>query len=231
MMPGSDRRTTILNVAAKLFAEKGVAASTVREIADSVGMLSGSLYHHFDSKASMVEAIMISYLDDLRVRSREAVASNTDPRARLQELVQASFATVDAHPYATEIYQNDANYLRTLEQYPYIRTAAADIQKCWMSVIDDGIRAGVLRDDIPPQVFYRLMRDAIWLSVHWFKASRDYSMSQLAADCISIFLDGFAVGRPAAKGRERTRANGVAAGSGAAAGDDARRAEASVERP
>ena len=181
-----------MNVAAKLFAEKGVAASTVREIADSVGMLSGSLYHHFESKASMVEAIMISYLDDLRARSREAVASNIDPRARLQGLVQASFATIDAHPYATEIYQNDANYLRTLKQYPYIRTAAADVQKCWMSVIDDGIRAGVLRGDISPHVFYRLMRDAMWLSVHWFKASRDYPMSQLAADCVSIFLDGFA---------------------------------------
>ncbi len=51
---GSERRDEILAIAAQLFAERGFAATTVREIADAAGILSGSLYHHFDSKASMV---------------------------------------------------------------------------------------------------------------------------------------------------------------------------------
>ena len=107
MAPGSARRDVILQAAARLFAEKGVTASTVREIADSVGILSGSLYHHFDSKASMVEAIIISYLDDLRERYAAVVAAELEPRACLAALVRESFATIEAHPYATEIYQND----------------------------------------------------------------------------------------------------------------------------
>jgi AcrR family transcriptional regulator len=224
MAPGSDRRTTILNHAAKLFAEKGVAASTVREIADSVGMLSGSLYHHFESKASMVEAIMTSYLDDLRDRSLQVVASTSDPRACLQELVRASYSTIGAHPYATEIYQNDANYLRTLKRYPYIRSAAAEVQKCWISVIENGVHAGVLREDIPPQVFYRLMRDAVWLSVRWFKPTRDYPMSRLAEDCVSVFLDGFAAGRRTTGARNRSR------GVGPATRSDKGRVRTSAER-
>jgi AcrR family transcriptional regulator len=213
MAPISDRRTMILGHAAKLFAEKGVAASTVREIAESVGILSGSLYHHFESKASMVEAIMTGYLDDLRGHSRAAVAATSDPRARLQALVEASFATIDAHPYATEIYQNDANYLRALKRYPYLRAATAEVQRYWMSAIEDGVRAGVLREDIPPQVFYRLIRDAMWLSVHWFEPSRGYSMNQLAADCISVFLDGYAVGRRGPDGG-RSRGTGAPARAG-----------------
>ena len=62
----ADRHQQILAVAAALFARKGVAAATVREIADEVGILSGSLYHHFDSKEAMVDQILAPYLKDLR---------------------------------------------------------------------------------------------------------------------------------------------------------------------
>ncbi|MFC5099382.1 helix-turn-helix domain-containing protein [Kibdelosporangium philippinense] len=34
-----------------MFAERGFRATTVRDIADAAGILSGSLYHHFDSRS------------------------------------------------------------------------------------------------------------------------------------------------------------------------------------
>ena len=40
----------LLELAASMFAERGLRATTVRDIADAAGILSGSLYHHFDSK-------------------------------------------------------------------------------------------------------------------------------------------------------------------------------------
>lgn len=191
MAPGTERRDVILQAAARLFAEKGVNASTVREIGESVGILSGSLYHHFDSKASMVEAIIIDYLDDLRGRYAVVVAAETEPRACLAAMVRESFATIEAHPYATEIYQNDQAYLRTLPRADYLRTAAADVQQTWLTVIKQGVASGDFRDDIAPQVFYRFIRDAVWLSVRWFTPTRSYPMAELARECTAVFLDGF----------------------------------------
>lgn len=202
MAGGSVRREIILNAAAKLFAEKGVAATTVREIAIEVGILSGSLYHHFDSKASMVEEIIVSYVDDLRERYRAASEAITDPRQLLSELVRESFATVEAHPYATEIYQKDHAYLRGLPNYEYLRKAAADIQQTFLTVIAAGVRSGAFRDDVPPEVFYRFIRDAIWLSVRWFKPTRSYPMARLAEDYVSLFLDGVGA-RASGRGRRR----------------------------
>jgi AcrR family transcriptional regulator len=205
-----DRRDVILHSAAQLFAGKGVAASTVREIADSAGILSGSLYHHFESKAAILEAIMLSYLDDLRDRCLRVVASNTDPRSCLADLIREAFATVEAHPYATEIYQNDANFLRTLPAYDHIRSATTDISQSWLSVIKSGVQSGAFRSDIPPPVFYRMMRDSVWLSVRWFKPTRAYPLSRLADDCTSLFLDGFAIARrPAAKAKAKAKAKPV----------------------
>ena len=53
-----NRRSEILHEAAKIIASKGYASATVRDIADASGILSGSLYHHFDSKDQMLVEIL-----------------------------------------------------------------------------------------------------------------------------------------------------------------------------
>ena len=140
-----ERRERILASAAALFASKGVAATTVREIADEVGMLSGSLYHHFDSKEAMVDEIVTSYLEDLRARYKGVVARDTDPRTKLHDLVVVSLEVVEAHPHATEIYQNDVNYLTQIERFSYLKNAGKEVQSTWLDVINAGVRQGVFR--------------------------------------------------------------------------------------
>jgi TetR/AcrR family transcriptional regulator, cholesterol catabolism regulator len=185
-MGSAERREDILRAAGRLFARKGVAATTVREIADEVGMLSGSLYHHFDSKAAMVEAIIVSHLDDLRSRFARVVSTVSDPRECVAALIRESFRTIDDHPFSAEIYQNDQEFVRQLP----LREAAAEIQRTWLSVLGAGVARGVFRDDVPPAMLYRLIRDAVWPSVRWFTPTAEYPRERLAADCAAVFLDG-----------------------------------------
>jgi AcrR family transcriptional regulator len=194
--PGG-RHEQILEVAARLFAHKGVAATTVREIADEVGILSGSLYHHFDSKEAMVDEILAPYLNDLREACGSVLSSPADPGARLRDLVIASLLVVEAHPHATEIYQSEANYLGQFERFGYLTDAASDVRSAWLEVISDGVSDGAFRSDLDPGILYRLMRDAIWLSVRWFRPTPQYPITRFAEDCTTLFLDGIAVPTPA----------------------------------
>lgn len=57
-------------------------------------------------------------------------------------------------------------------------------------MIGQGISQGAIRGDLDPKILYRLMRDAVWLSVRWFKPTKDYPVTRLAEDCTSLFLDG-----------------------------------------
>ena len=59
----ASRRDELLELAATMFAERGLRATTVRDIADSAGILSGSLYHHFSSKEEMVDELLRGFLD------------------------------------------------------------------------------------------------------------------------------------------------------------------------
>lgn len=190
-----DRRESILASAAALFATKGVAATTVRQIADEVGILSGSLYHHFESKEAMVDEIISSFLEDLRARYKAVLDVQTDPRGRLHDLVVASLEVVEAHPHATEIYQNDVNYLLQFERFAYLRNAGKEVQTTWLQVIESGVAQGVFRADLDAKILYRLIRDAVWLSVRWFKPSKEYPTSRLAEDCTALFLDGLTTAR------------------------------------
>jgi AcrR family transcriptional regulator len=172
-----------------------VAATTVREIADDVGILSGSLYHHFESKEAIVDEIISSYLEDLRTRYKQVLADDLDPRARLRSLIVVSLQAAAEHPYATQIYQNEAAYLRRFDRFGYLKSAGREVQNTWLDVINGGVVQGVFRSDIHPRTFCRLVGDAVSLAARWYKPTRDYPVARLADDCTSIFLDGLSARR------------------------------------
>src|SRR3954469_16806644 len=99
------RRDELLAIAAGLFAEKGFKNTTVRDIADASGILSGSLYHHFDSKESMVDEILKTFQEELFGQYDEILASDLDPLARLERAVEVSFDTIDQHRDEVAIFQ------------------------------------------------------------------------------------------------------------------------------
>ena len=94
----SERRTDLIRLAGELFAEKGFRATTVRQIADAAGILSGSLYHHFDSKESMVDEILSTFQEELFGQYDAILASSElDPLAKFEQAVVVSFEAIDKH--------------------------------------------------------------------------------------------------------------------------------------
>ena len=189
----AERRAQILASAGELFAAKGVAATTVREIGNSVGLLSGSLYHYFDSKDAMVEQLVSDFLQDLTAEYPNVRAENDDPRDCLAGLIRASFHLVAKHPYACHIYQHDFNYLRTLPRFAVLDQMAKDGERAWLDVLRDGAERGHFRKDIEPIVVYRFSRDAIFLSVRWYRPGGRRTIDDLADSFIAITMHGHAL--------------------------------------
>ncbi|MCB0997087.1 MAG: TetR/AcrR family transcriptional regulator [Acidimicrobiales bacterium] len=191
--PTLSRRDEILERAAELFAHKGIAGTTVREIGDAVGMLSGSLYHHFSSKEEIVDAIVSSYLEELQDAYQLVVDEHDDPTERLIALVRASFHSVQARPAACEIYQKELSFLASLPRFAYMTETAEATQRHWMDTIRAGIVDGRIRADVDPAVMYRFLRDAIWMSVRWYHTGGRFSVDELADQFVKIFLEGVLV--------------------------------------
>ena len=98
-----------MQLAGELFAQKGYRATTVREIADAAGILSGSLYHHFDSKESIGDEILSIFINDVladyrarwRDPPRSALAPSSQSSRRLK-LGSTSAKLQPAHPAAAQ---------------------------------------------------------------------------------------------------------------------------------
>lgn len=188
---GSGRRRLILDRAAPLFARKGIGGCTVREIAEATGILSGSLYHYFDSKDAIVEEIVAEYLGELDAAYGAVLATGGDAATRLRALVLASLRVSHAHPHATEVYQLNRGHFTSHDRFAAVREAAARIFRTWQEAIADGVAEHAFRRDVEARVFHRFLRDAVFLSVRWFRPSEVYGVEELATDTAEIFLEGF----------------------------------------
>jgi AcrR family transcriptional regulator len=192
---GSERRAELLRLAAEMFAERGFRATTVRDIADAAGILSGSLYHHFDSKESMVDEILTGFLDELFGRYREIVDSGLPPKATLEAIVTVSLESIDRRHAEVAIYQNDAKYLAGFERFAYIAERGVEFRKIWVGVLEEGVRAGVFRPDLDVELVYRFIRDTVWVAVHWYRPGGTLSARDVAEQYLGILLDGISTRR------------------------------------
>ena len=184
------RREELLAIAARLFAEKGFRNTTVRDIADAAGILSGSLYHHFDSKESMVDEILSSFQEELFGQYDEILASADDARTRLERAVLVSFDAIDRHHDEVAIFQNDAAYLLTFERFAYLGERNRQSREVWVTLLQNGIDAGVLRDDLDLELTYRFIRDTVWVAVSWYRPGGRRTHSEIAKQYLSILLEG-----------------------------------------
>jgi len=188
--PGSTRREELLAIAARLFAEKGFRNTTVRDIADAAGILSGSLYHHFDSKESMVDEILSSFQEELFGQYDEILASDEDARTKLERAVLVSFDAIDRHHDEVAIFQNDAAYLLAFDRFAYLGERNKQSREVWLTLLQNGIDAGDLRDDLDLELTYRFIRDTVWVAVSWYRPGGRRTHSEIAQQYLSILLDG-----------------------------------------
>jgi TetR/AcrR family transcriptional regulator, cholesterol catabolism regulator len=186
----TSRRDELLGIAAKLFAERGFKNTTVRDIADAAGILSGSLYHHFDSKESMVDEILRTFQDELFGKYDEILASDDDPRTKLERAVLVSFETIDKHHDEVAIFQNDAAYLLTFDRFAYLQTRNQESRELWLTLLRAGIDAGLLRTDLDLELTYRFIRDTVWVAVSWYRPGGRRTHTEIARQYLSILLEG-----------------------------------------
>lgn len=191
----SGRQAEVLGLAADLFASNGYATTTVRDIADAAGILSGSLYHHFASKEAMVDAILTAFLDDILGRYDEIVAAQLPPRETFEALARASLLAMERHQAAIVIYQNDGRHLGSLERFGYLRDSGQRFEQAWVGVLQRGIDEREFRSSLDPALTYRFIRATLWTVARWYRPGGELSAQAIADQYLSVLLDGIARGK------------------------------------
>ncbi|MDT5011562.1 MAG: TetR/AcrR family transcriptional regulator, cholesterol catabolism regulator [Mycobacterium sp.] len=184
------RRDELLELAAAMFAERGLRATTVRDIADAAGILSGSLYHHFSSKEEMVDEVLRGFLDWLFARYQHIIDTQPNPLERFKGLFMASFDAIEDRHAQVVIYQDEAKRLLSQPRFSYLDDLNRKQRQIWVDVLQQGIKEGYFRSDINVDLVYRFIRDTTWVSVRWYQPGGPLTAEQVGRQYLSIVLGG-----------------------------------------
>ena len=134
------KRDAVCEAALELFAEKGIEATTTREIAERAGAAEGTLYRHFSGKEDLARWLYERCAEELRERLSAAVDATMPPRARLEALVRGIFAFFAERP-------TSCTYLLAVQGGP--DEEESDPSRAplvpFADVLRDGIEAGTFR--------------------------------------------------------------------------------------
>lgn len=177
-------------MAVGVFAEKGFASATVRDIADEAGILSGSLYHHFRSKEEILSQILEDFLARLidRITTIEREAST--PQECLERLMLDAFATIKQEPQAVSLYQHEASAIAVRPGFEFLAETGREVESLWIRVLTEGIRQGQFRGDLDERLAYRFIRDGMWSVVHWYRPGGRYEIERIADQYLEILRAG-----------------------------------------
>src|SRR5262245_19256116 len=157
------RPDVILAAAARLFSTRGFHATSMQDIAESVGILKGSLYHHFESKEAILSVIVKEPIARL-YRTVEEIA--VGPGSAADKLERAAAAHVQAfHEHFPHLFV----YLRETEDMRRRLRASAglgprDYERLWGEIVRAGMKAGEFRADLDATVVvYGLLGMLNWL--------------------------------------------------------------------
>ena len=142
-MPRPSAKHRIETAALRLFAQKGVGETSVRDIAGAAGVSDGALYRHFSSKAALVRAMFAVRYAELAV-TLEELAGSGGFAARMRALVRGLCTLHDREP-------DSFNFMLVVqhEQLPRYDNRDGSPVDALRHLIIDGIAAGDLPDQDP----------------------------------------------------------------------------------
>ncbi|OBJ82032.1 TetR/AcrR family transcriptional regulator [Mycobacterium asiaticum] len=150
---GEQTRQRIIAAAMRCVAEMGYSQASIREIARTAGMTSGSLYHYFPNKAELFKATGDEIEAIVLPRLRAAAARSDDTAARLDAVLDESkqlmrdFPHLAAFLQATRV-QSAGQSGRIGPTYP----GSKALRDVVTEIIEDARRRGTLSCDATPAV-------------------------------------------------------------------------------
>ncbi len=185
----SRRRDEILLVAAELFAAKGYEETTIREIGDAAGILSGSLYHHFQTKEEMLHDLLKGFVSMIP-EYQAIVDRGSPPKETMCAMIDLGLRTAVNNPHIVAITVHERKFLARHPTFAYVQTAWKDMSKIWYGVLQKGVEQGVVRNDLDLHLLLRMINDLIAAAVDWYRPGGRYSIDKIIHTQIALIFGG-----------------------------------------
>lgn len=137
-----------------------------------------------------MDELLRAYINELIPEYRRIAREGGSAREVLSQLVTAAFTSFERHRPAILVWQGEGLHLKDIPRFAYVAEAEAETERLWIQAIRRGIRSGEFRDGLDAKLAYRFIRDVVWMAARWYRPGGRLTVRQLAAQYLSIVLDG-----------------------------------------
>jgi AcrR family transcriptional regulator len=117
------RQQQVVYQAAKVFARQGYDQTTMQELAGTMDLSTGSLYHYFSGKEGLLTAICDQLMEPLLEQAAELMAGEQDPEQRLRALVRLWVCHVVAHRDHMLVFQQERHLIESGDRWRKVRAS------------------------------------------------------------------------------------------------------------
>jgi AcrR family transcriptional regulator len=136
------QKRDVQRAAVALFAQKGFAATGIRELGSAAGINSATLYHHIGGgKEALLAAIMRTCLDELLRGGREAIAISSDANLQLIALIASHVGISALNPLTARVTDQEMRSL-SAQNFEILVGLRDDYESMFSTVLERGVRTG-----------------------------------------------------------------------------------------
>lgn len=184
----SSKKELILRRAAAMFREKGFAATSMRDLAEMVGIEAASLYNHIRSKNEILEAICFDVANIFNTNIESIEAGNDKSIIKIEKLLRFHIRQMIEN--YEEVYVSDREWKHLEEPYlSNFQTQRRNYRKKFAAIIEEGIRLNEIRNiDAPTAVL--IILHAVSGIESWHRSKAKISAGELEDNMVMIMTDG-----------------------------------------
>lgn len=183
--PLSRAKARIVLAAGTLFAEKGFKQATVRDLAQAVGIQSGSLFHHFDSKEAILAAVMAHSISVCRQKLEAVVSTAVPLRQMLDQCVLAELESVTGQGGESMVLLVSEWQHLEPDQMRLLLTMRDAYEQRWLDILGRAEAAGCLR--APAFLVRKMLIGSIGWSRYWFCSDKSWTLREVAENFVTVF--------------------------------------------
>lgn len=189
-MTRQERKEQILSTACWLFSRKGYHGTTIRDISDACGILSGSLYAHIRTKEDLLYEITNRGAESFLNSLRPIIEKDVSATEKLRQAVIAHIKVVEENLEAATVYFHEWKGL-SKERFDEIQAKRDQYEKMWANIVSQGIKEGEFRQVDEKFVRLLLLSVGNWI-YQWYRPEGELPPEKIADRFMDLLLSGLA---------------------------------------
>jgi len=184
----SPRKEVILEKAAHLFRKNGFNATSMRDLAENVGVEAASLYNHINSKAELLQEICFKIANNFTGHMDEVIASDQTANAKIEAILRFHIRQM-IHNFE-EVYVSDREWKHLTDPYlSNFKSQRRTHRQRIASIIEEGIKKEEIKKiDAPTAVL--ILLHAVSGIESWHRSRQKISGELLEQNMILILIEG-----------------------------------------